>query len=520
MNNLFDANCRLGRRSIHTPLNTPITVPQLLSEMDRLGIGEALVFHSMALDGHPAEGNERLMREIVGQARLLPCWVLLPTTGEMPPPGELVAQMQAQGVQAARMCPQRHHYAFTEANLGDLLAVLEAARIPLLVDFEMTHWSNPYIDWRSLDDLCTRYPQLPFILVGDGIDAPRYIFPLWQRHRNLYLETSYFQVNQGLSDIAGRFGAERLIFGTGLPDRAPGGPLTQLRYDFLDEADRAAVGGATLRRLLAQAHNETQLPGAATADDLGAAATDLPNHPILDAHAHLGTWFSTYAHAGDAAGLVRGMDRLGIQATAIIAFDSIGPDMRGGNDRVAAAMREYPGRFLGYATVDPNEPDMTAELERCFDELGFHAIKFHCDTHGYPADGDKYRPALEYADAHSLAILIHGIITERMLKTYPRAQFLSAHVGGWDGRFPHYAVELAKNYPNIHMDLAASGVYNGVLEKLVDEVSADRIVHGSDVPVMDAGYQLGRVLAAQLSSEDKEKVLYRNAARLLKVRGQ
>ena len=75
--NLFDANCMLGRRSIHTSLGTPTTVDALLAEMDRLGIAEALVYHCLSLDGHPAEGNERLMSEIEGQPRLHPCWALL-----------------------------------------------------------------------------------------------------------------------------------------------------------------------------------------------------------------------------------------------------------------------------------------------------------------------------------------------------------------------------------------------------------------------------------------------------------
>lgn len=516
---LFDANCMLGRRSIHTPLSIPTTAPELLAEMDRLGIGEALVYHGMALDGHPWEGNQRLMEEIRRHPRLHPCWVLLPTTGEMPPPAELVARMRAEGVRAARVCPTRHRYFLTQANAGDLLQALEAARVPLLVDFGITRWSEELTDWRSLDDLCARYPRLPFILVGEGMAAPRRLFPLWSRHPNLYLETSYYQVHQGLSDAARRTGAERVVFGTGMPYRAPGPPLTLLRYDFLEEPDGTAVGGGNLRRLLAGAHDGVETPlGSEVA--FPTPATDLPPHPILDTHAHLGPWFSTYIHAGEADGLLRSMDRLGIRATALIAFDAIGPDMRGGNDRVAAAMRRYPGRFLGYATVDPNEPGaMHAELERCFRELGFHAIKFHCDTHGVPADADAYRPALEYAEAHRLCILIHGRITEPMLKRYPNARFLSAHVGGWDGRFPNYAVELSRDYPNLYLDLAASTVYNGALEKLVEEAGADRIVHGSDTPLMDPGYQLGRVLAARLSAEDREKILYRNAARLFRFSG-
>jgi predicted TIM-barrel fold metal-dependent hydrolase len=52
------------------------------------------------------------------------------------------------------------------------------------------------------------------------------------------------------------------------------------------------------------------------------------------------------------------------------------------------------------------------------------------------------------------------------------------------------------------------------MEKLVQQVSADRIVYGRNTPLIDAGYQLGRVVAARLSAADKEQILYRNALRL------
>jgi predicted TIM-barrel fold metal-dependent hydrolase len=51
----------------------------------------------------------------------------------------------------------------------------------------------------------------------------------------------------------------------------------------------------------------------------------------------------------------------------------------------------------------------------------------------------------------------------------------------------------------------------------VERVGSDRIVHGSDTPLMDAGYQLGRVLGASISSADKERILYRNAIGLFQM---
>jgi predicted TIM-barrel fold metal-dependent hydrolase len=52
---------------------------------------------------------------------------------------------------------------------------------------------------------------------------------------------------------------------------------------------------------------------------------------------------------------------------------------------------------------------------------------------------------------------------------------------------------------------------------LVQEAGAERIVFGSDVPLMDPGYQLGRVLGSLLSADEKRRILYENAARLFRI---
>ena len=43
---------------------------------------------------------------------------------------------------------------------------------------------------------------------------------------------------------------------------------------------------------------------------------------------------------------------------------------------IAKAITRYPGRFIGYAVINPNYPDsVNNELSHCFDELGMKAIK-------------------------------------------------------------------------------------------------------------------------------------------------
>ena len=55
----------------------------------------------------------------------------------------------------------------------------------------------------------------------------------------------------------------------------------------------------------------------------------------------------------------------------------------------------------------------------------------------------------------------------------------------------------------------------GVVERLVTEAGADRVVFGSDVPLMDPRSQLGKIITAGISDDAKRLVLGENAKRLL-----
>src|SRR6266545_200282 len=89
----FDANCRLGPGTL-TVAAAPITPAQLGEEMDRVGIAEALVYHSHAAQYAPGEGNAQLVNEIQGHRRLHGCCVALPHyTGELDAPSAWVSRM-------------------------------------------------------------------------------------------------------------------------------------------------------------------------------------------------------------------------------------------------------------------------------------------------------------------------------------------------------------------------------------------------------------------------------------------
>jgi predicted TIM-barrel fold metal-dependent hydrolase len=245
----FDANVLLGPLPRRPP-GAPEDAAALEAVLDAYGIDRALASHTYAKWHHPWRGNARLTEALREHPRLAPCWVVLPAaTGEVPPETEQVAALLAAGARAARLCPTAHALSLEPWEVAPLLAALAERRVPLLLDMDNAHWSEPR-PWRFVEWACREHPTLPFVLLREAQATLRTLYPLLDRCPNLLVETSYFQVHDGLATLARRWGAGRLVFGTGLPLWDPGLPVTGLTYAGLSPADRAAVGGGTLLALL------------------------------------------------------------------------------------------------------------------------------------------------------------------------------------------------------------------------------------------------------------------------------
>lgn len=249
---LFDANAFLGPLARRPP-GAPEDAAALRRLLDEYGIDRALVTHTLAKWHDPSEGNARLMREIAGDARLVGCWVVLPaTTGEVPPERDQVARLLDSGARAARLCPAAHRLSLEPWEVEGLLGALEERRVPLLLDCDVRHWSEAR-PWRFVEWAGRAYPRLPLVLVREPQANLRTLLPLLERCPHLALEASYFQVHDGIALVAERWGAHRLVFGTGLPEWDPGLAVTGLTYAGLDRQTLLSVAHGTLERLLAGA---------------------------------------------------------------------------------------------------------------------------------------------------------------------------------------------------------------------------------------------------------------------------
>lgn len=534
--NFFDSCAMVGWRSNRHP-ETIWRVEDFVRDYEYYGIGAALVHHAVAVEYHQDVGNRRLLEEIRDFPHLFPQWVVLPGhTGEMAPADELIAEMLARGVRAARIYPAMHGFPLSEAVAGPLLAALAAHRLPLFAD--VTELS---ID--AAASLCERYPELPVVLCGVAWGSDRQLEPALERAPNLHIETHAFQGHRAFERFVRDFGAERLIFGTGLPDCSPGAAVMMPLYEAISAEERALIAGGNLLRLLREVRTDEpfaldEVPVVAPPEDddpiVGAIREGRPltDEFIFDAHGHI-------AHEGamgtaslqlpynDADGLVGTMDRLGIRTCIVSTWSGITDGDPWSNDIALEAVARYPGRLLAYGTVNPRYPEEAwAEMQRVFRTGRVVGYKPYPPRHQVPLTDARHRPMLEWADAKAAPVLCHGGLSpgsavtpdqlDRLAPMYPRAQFLLAHAGSsW--ALAEALVPVARRRPNIHAEITYTSILYGLVEYLVREIGRERVLFGSDCVMRDAAPQLGWAAWARLPLEDKRLVLGGNIARLLGV---
>ena len=250
----------------------------------------------------------------------------------------------------------------------------------------------------------------------------------------------------------------------------------------------------------------------------------LDDFTIVDCHVHYddGTTFHYVRFPERGVDSVRdslilAMDQADVDMACLSSFVSLRTDYRVGNDRVADAVTAVPDRLVGFVVIDPHYPDLVEkELARFAEVKGMKGIKLHPSGHSYPTDGPNYEPAWEFADEHRLPILIHGdtVAMGNLAARYPNAAFLNAH-SGFGYRGAEACIAVAREHPNVYLDLTSTHINLGLIEHIVDHIGPDQVLYGSDIPLYGLRYCVGSILFARISDDDKRKILGQNMQRLL-----
>jgi predicted TIM-barrel fold metal-dependent hydrolase len=246
---------------------------------------------------------------------------------------------------------------------------------------------------------------------------------------------------------------------------------------------------------------------------------------------------SEKAKLATAEDVIQSMDRDGVDVSVVLNIGwSTNELCTETNDYIMESVARYPERLVGFGSVQPGNPREAAdEIERCV-KGGIKGIgELRPDTQGIDLGNEETMgPFIEAVRRNNLILLVHasepvghvypgkGAVTpERLYPFFTACPDVITVCAHWGGGLPFYALmpEVKKAMGNVYFDTAASPylytpqVY-GEVSRLV---GADKIVFGSDYPLMAQKRLLGEIRALELPDETKDMISGGNARKLLGI---
>lgn len=242
---------------------------------------------------------------------------------------------------------------------------------------------------------------------------------------------------------------------------------------------------------------------------------------IVDGHVHIGK--STRLQIDvDGEMLLRTADKLGIEKLCCTDLTALFYDMHEGNRLLFEEMKKHPDRILGYASLHSTRFGQEAldEIRRCKHEYGMHGLKIYSTPEMSIAESTML-PIMETCAELKMPILAHTTPAEceYLMSRVPEVNFIMAHAGGQPYAHGDWnrAIMVAQKFPNLYLDTACSTVDSSFVATCIREVGADRIIFGTDIPLLDPWPQLAKAMEVDVSPEAKALYMGGNILRLMGV---
>ncbi len=238
-----------------------------------------------------------------------------------------------------------------------------------------------------------------------------------------------------------------------------------------------------------------------------------------------------------AAELVETMDQARVQMSVVFGFPWASLETsRRNNDYVIEAVQRYPHRLAGLCCLDTCGDGAVAEVARCLDsglagvgELAFYQCGIEachlCDL----------GPIMELCRIRQVPVMIHtnepvghsypgkspNTLKQiyDLIRSFPDNTLILAHWGGGILFYNLLKKETKDAFKNVYFDTAASPyLYDPAIYAVAAQsVGSDKILFGSDYPLLPPQRYFKEIKASGLSPEDRAAICGNNAARVFSL---
>ena len=207
------------------------------------------------------------------------------------------------------------------------------------------------------------------------------------------------------------------------------------------------------------------------------------------------------------------------------------------NDYIREVVDSYPERFIGLGCFDPFCKAAEKEAQRCLEKIGLSGIGelafYECGIENSALE--RLAPIMEICRDQNRPVMIHtnepighsypgktpNTLAQiyQLIVTYPHNKMVLAHWGGGLFFFSLLKKEIKERLKHVYFDTAASPyLYDADVYRLaIQLVGVEKILFGSDFPLLPPARYFDEMQAAGLSDEEMHKICGGNAAKLFNL---
>ncbi len=262
-------------------------------------------------------------------------------------------------------------------------------------------------------------------------------------------------------------------------------------------------------------------------------------YPIIDSHCHIypdkiaakavegiGKFYDlSMYYDGRYSTLVEYGSKIGVKHYVIFSVATTPHQVHSINTFIADTVKESDGLMTGLGTLHPDSDSIEKDIEEII-SLGLKGVKMHPDFQKFRIDDPKCRQIYDLCKG-TLPILLHTgdrrydysnpDRMKRILEEYPNLTVIGAHFGGWSCW--KEAAEKLSGYDNFYVDCSSSFDWLSTKEsaQLVRNYGADHVLFATDFPMWNHETEFRCFMDMELSDEENELILYKNAVRLFGI---
>lgn len=519
----------------------------LIAHMDRLGIGQSVVYHNLARDLHPVHGNRYLMEDLKANPdyakRLIPAFAINPSmlAGE----GEIESveeALKSGEVSCLVLFPKTNRYTIVE--IERVLEKFRAYKPVVLVDVtELNDIINapdraPSLDLEMLVAAAKHFPEMSFVVRKVMWWQFSHMLDVLARTDNVYMDISWLHTRDAIKITQDEAGEGRLVFGLGAKCHN-GAAIAGLAYSHLTQKQMDDVAWDTFAGLLNEAGRAKAEAGKCSLENTVAngfwnefiEGKGVTKAHVIDAHTHIGPFARSWIiPCNEFDGQIRefeeDMARFGINEVCSQSESELFGSPIRGNKELEDAVGDRKDRFHGNYVINPIYAELYTDevLNEAFAGGYFKGLKMIPGYIGVDIRDPRLDHIFRWADAHKLYILIHSWADTfgsadniaEISQKYPNMTWIIGHMGGpAAGRKMCHRIAQNPKYKNVVFEFCGSFTTDIPVEESLKYIDYRRLVFGTDTIVHDVAWELGRLLSMDIPNEWLTAILGSNMKKII-----